>query len=246
MSYILDALRKSDQQRQRGVPPTLLAPQAASAESRPRVPTSYLVVTAVLVGAGIVVGSLRPWQSESATTPPARNPLESTPGASPATAQPRDAQQPRQETSIRGAKAPIPSSAVLSEDTATGRQAPAVLPPQPKRQTPSPPRKAVPTGPQQTVKAFSAKPQSATPAPTAPTQKLVAMADLPLAVRQEIPAMSISVHAYSPEPRNRLVGINDRVLHEGEDVAPGLRLEEITRDGMILRYKGYRFLRGVR
>ena len=126
------------------------------------------------------------------------------------------------------------------------RQARAGAPPQPKRQMPSPPRKTAPAGPQQSVKAFSAKPQSASPAPTAQPQKLVTMAELPLAVRQEIPAMSISVHAYSPEPKNRLVGINDQVLHEGEDVAPGLRLEEITRDGMILRYKGYRFLRGVR
>ena len=72
------------------------------------------------------------------------------------------------------------------------------------------------------------------------------MAELPLSIRQEMPTLSISVHAYSHEPKDRLVGINDRVFHEGEDLAPGLRLEEITPNGMILRYKGYRFLRGVR
>jgi hypothetical protein len=36
------------------------------------------------------------------------------------------------------------------------------------------------------------------------------------------------------------------MLHEGEYVASGLRLEQITPDGMIFSYKGYRFSRGVR
>ena len=72
------------------------------------------------------------------------------------------------------------------------------------------------------------------------------MAGLPLSIRQELPALSITVHAYSSNPKERLVGIDERVAHEGEELAPGLRLEEITRDGMILRYKGYRFQRGAR
>ena len=58
--------------------------------------------------------------------------------------------------------------------------------------------------------------------------------------------MSISVHAYSGAPRDRLVGVNNRILHEGEYVAPGLMLEQITLEGMILTYKGYRFRHGVR
>jgi hypothetical protein len=35
------------------------------------------------------------------------------------------------------------------------------------------------------------------------------------------------------------------MLQEGEDLAPGIRLEQITPDGMIFSYKGYRFRRGV-
>ncbi|MDO8595171.1 MAG: general secretion pathway protein GspB, partial [Sulfuricaulis sp.] len=52
-------------------------------------------------------------------------------------------------------------------------------------------------------------------------------------------------HAYSGEPQNRLVGINELMLREGGYVAPGLRLEQITPDGMIFSYRGYRFSRGV-
>jgi general secretion pathway protein B len=65
-------------------------------------------------------------------------------------------------------------------------------------------------------------------------------------VQQELPALTISVHAYSGKPADRLVGINNRLLHEGEYVADGLKLEQITPDGMILSYKGYRFRRGVK
>ena len=57
--------------------------------------------------------------------------------------------------------------------------------------------------------------------------------------------MTVSVHSYSRVPKDRLVGINDRLLHEGDAVAPGLVLERITPDGMIFSYKGTRFHRGV-
>ena len=69
---------------------------------------------------------------------------------------------------------------------------------------------------------------------------------MPLFIRQEIPQVAIAVHAYSDVPERRLIGIDDRVLREGETVAPGLVLERITPDGVILRYKDYRFRRGVR
>ena len=78
-----------------------------------------------------------------------------------------------------------------------------------------------------------------------PLAEVLAMAELPLAIQQELPSMSISVHAYSSKARERLVGINGRLLHEGENAAPGLKLEQITPDGMILSYKGYTFRRGV-
>ena len=71
------------------------------------------------------------------------------------------------------------------------------------------------------------------------------MSDLPPAIQQEIPPMSISVHAYSPRPNDRMVSINDRLLREGGTVPPGLTLNEITPDGMIFSYKGYRFRRGL-
>jgi general secretion pathway protein B len=58
--------------------------------------------------------------------------------------------------------------------------------------------------------------------------------------------LSVLFHIYSANPKDRMVGINDRELREGDSVEPGLVLEQITADGMILTYKGYRFLRGSR
>lgn len=61
----------------------------------------------------------------------------------------------------------------------------------------------------------------------------------------EIPAITITVHAFVPERGERLAGINGRLLREGEEVSPGLRLEGITEEGVILNFKGQRFRRNV-
>lgn len=74
----------------------------------------------------------------------------------------------------------------------------------------------------------------------------MAINELPASIQKDLPALSVMVHAYSDDPAKRMVGINNRLLHEGDEVAPGLRLERITLDGMILNYKGYSFRRGVR
>ena len=53
--------------------------------------------------------------------------------------------------------------------------------------------------------------------------------------------MAIAMHMYSGKPGNRMTSINDRTLREGDELSPGLKLIEITPDGMIFSYKGYRF-----
>lgn len=86
----------------------------------------------------------------------------------------------------------------------------------------------------------------ASPAVVTHEQRAILMAELPLPIQQEIPAMTIQLHAYSGNPSERLVSINSRMLREGGSLTPDLRLEQITPDGMIFSYKGYRFQRSVR
>jgi general secretion pathway protein B len=128
--------------------------------------------------------------------------------------------------------------------------------PQLNAQTPAPPAQAVPAPAPARASATARPVRNKAPsgadtgasnnaAATAPAPIVITMAELPVAIQQELPPMSISVHAYSGNASQRLVDINGRLLHEGADVAPGLRLEQITPEGMILSYKGYTFRRGV-
>lgn len=68
----------------------------------------------------------------------------------------------------------------------------------------------------------------------------------PAAPAAEPPPVRISLHAYAAQPGDRVVMINDRLLRQGEAVAPDLVLREITPDGVVLEYQGRLHRRGVR
>ncbi len=65
MSYILDALKKSEEDRQRGEVPNLRTVQATPAlKSEKRALWPYLLFLALLLNAGLLFWWLRPWSSE--------------------------------------------------------------------------------------------------------------------------------------------------------------------------------------
>ena len=66
--------------------------------------------------------------------------------------------------------------------------------------------------------------------------------ELPLSVKQSLPAFIISFFIYSDDPASRMVRINDHMLQEGQYLTAGLKLEEITRDGIIFNNQTYRFV----
>lgn len=65
--------------------------------------------------------------------------------------------------------------------------------------------------------------------------------ELPLSVRETIPSVKISSHLYSPGQTSRLASINGRIMQEGHTMDNGMYLEEITADGVIMRYQDHRF-----
>jgi general secretion pathway protein B len=216
MSYILDALRKSDQQRQRGTAPTLqTAHMGTQAHKRPVV-LVYGALGTILIGAGIAIGWLHPWQSEQ-------------PAAAIGAAR-------TLESASRG-NAPLPANSVLTPSAPPTMTANT----QPRRTSRGSDAAAKPAA--MTSAALPA--DSAGAATAAQQNKVMNLSELPPAIQQEIPPMSISVHAYSPRPSDRMVSINDRMLREGGAVQPGLALEQITPDGMVFSYKGFHFRRGV-
>ncbi|MBS1196808.1 MAG: hypothetical protein H6R18_593 [Proteobacteria bacterium] len=193
MSYILEALRESDLERQRGMAPTLTTAQMLTPVAvAPRKPMLFFfgLTIALVLSIGVIIGWLRPWQTEqtpfvtSLTTPPAAL-IDSAPVSAPKLAP--DAKLPK---------------------TAT----------------------------RQSTNKLTAAP---TPTPASKTKPLDSSS-------QRLQKMTISVHAYSSNAANRKVWINDRMLREGDAVAPGLKLEQITEDGIILNSNGNLFRRGLR
>jgi general secretion pathway protein B len=260
MSYILEALRKSDQQRNRGASPTLLTTHAApDGSSRPGYALYGLIAAMLIIG--IAIGWWRPWHQE--TPAPAPAPLP--PLAAPVTIPPLD---------VATVRAPEPERKI--EPLQPVRLPAASVQPAMKQVTPAPAPvsaqlAATPSGitpnatPQASPPVGAAKaPVAATvmiapspapqPAPSSPQQSpntapiataTLSYSELPFAIQQEIPRLTIAVHAYAKDPKNRLVTIDNRLLHEGDEVSPGLKMEQITPDGMIFNYKGYRFRRSV-
>ncbi len=69
--------------------------------------------------------------------------------------------------------------------------------------------------------------------------------ELPESIKQDLPSIVISAHVYSSNPLQRSIVINNKFLEEGEYVLDGLILYEITPDGAIFNYQGTVFSYGV-
>lgn len=218
MSYILDALRKSDLQRQRGAAPTLLTTHVtAEAPGQPPI-LLYGVLAAALVGAGVVIGWLQPWQSQQPVSVQAPGPITL-----------ETVRKPERDPPPR--KPVPPAQPAQASATANSTALPAAA--------------YAPTGALEKPHAPVPEKSGSRAADGAQEQPVTNFSDLPPAIQQSIPRMSIAVHAYSPKLQDRVVMINGRMMREGQDLTPGLRLEQITPDGMIFSFGGYRFRRGL-
>jgi general secretion pathway protein B len=229
MSYILEALKKSDRQRQRGATPTLQVAQVAAAAPKRPVVVYFSLLAAVLLVVGIMIGWLRPWQPEqplAATALPGTELIVApAPLTAPSEMPSKTAQEfPAQNSTRAGQAVPVAGAMKPSNPTPVS-SAPKAAAPMPDKSAPE---------------------KSASVAGVAQEQKAIPMNELPLQIQQEIPAITVQLHSYSSKPGERLVYINSTRLREGDSLMPGLTLEQITPDGMIFGYKGYRFQRGIR
>ena len=69
--------------------------------------------------------------------------------------------------------------------------------------------------------------------------------DLPLAQQQSLPRIHIEGHIYDADPDVRMVIINGHVRREKQSISAELSLQEIIPDGVILNYQGRIFKLGV-
>ena len=255
MSYILDALRKSEQQRLQGEAPLLVSTQLSSNVEKQPTYLLYGLLASTLICAGILIGWWRPWQQDK--TEPVKNSIALAQHEAKLAQITPIPQQPPHELE-QTAQQSIPSTKLASEVVHNERDLPkpklTLKPAEPPHQSQNSNKLSKAPEPIVDEAATPMMEKTTPPSPesnvangandsreTAPEQKIIAMTALPLSIQQEIPTMSISGHAYSSVAKERIVGINDRLLQEGEYLTPGLRLEQITEDGLVFSYKKYLF-----
>jgi general secretion pathway protein B len=252
MSYILDALRKSDQQRRLGGVPTLpSAPALAAAPERAPLLLYGLFALTLIVAALTTVTWLRPWSPEPAmiAITAAKPPPLSPPPLSPPQLPPRQVAPvvlppaPAAPVAEAPPRAPAPAVAIIPAVVAPVAPRKPSASPAADMRTPAP--VPVAARPARAAIGKADEPAGKTLSDAAPQARPVTSSALPASIRKQLPPLSVAVHAYSDTPQDRLVSINGRMLREGDTLAPDLRLEQITPDGMIFTYRGYRFQRAA-
>jgi len=218
MSYILDALRRADAERERGAVPGLHTQQFGvlpddEAPHRPRLLIGTIVLLVLALG-GVLAWNFFGGSEPSPKPVPQGGPVTSTPP--PVAMAPAPVVTP-----------PPLASAPLALPASAARPAAVSRPPVPPR--PAVRRDLPPATP------------AATTAPAAPDDRIYTHAELPETIRRELPKLTYGGGSYSGDKASRLAFLNGQVFHEGDTIAPGLVLRQVKQKGVILVYKGYRF-----
>lgn len=244
MSYILDALRKSEEERKRGdLPNPADFSQAAPDSEKPSLFVPLLVGGLIVLNL-VVLLVWAPWKdaTESLAAPTVGSSIE--PVALPAT-------NPNTTVQVES-KAPV----LPSTSPAISPPSPVVAPPITAPPITAPVTKVQQKQVTQNPEAPPSASHSVTPKPTEPakntveqdlsyrkpaTQYVPQLQELPARVQQNIPDMSFSSHMYSSLPRFRSITINGRRLKEGQFLNNDVGVQEITEKGVIMSYDGQFF-----
>ena len=73
------------------------------------------------------------------------------------------------------------------------------------------------------------------------TGALPLVQDLPASVQKILPPLKLAGHVYAKEGTKRMIMINNKICHEGDLVENQLVLEQIIWEGVVLRYHDIRF-----
>jgi general secretion pathway protein B len=224
MSFILDALKKSEIERQRQSVPGLMDTNLRPRRSR--LPT-WAIALGVLLAVNLLVLTVVLWRRAAPAAP--------TP-------------QPAAVSSAPSADAPPPEAKHFSPLDAAPVYAPEIPVSPADNPAPAEPStaRAGSAGSQGGVAAHSARhpdPVLTDPdADAASEEVLPSISEISLTGAQALPELHLDVHVYSTQPSERFVYINMRKYHQGSTLQEGPTVERIRRDGVVLSYQGLRFI----
>ncbi len=217
MSFILDALKKSEIERQRQSVPGLM--DTRFKERRTGLPV-WAAALCVLFGVNLLLLTFVLW-NRSAPAPHAARPADSAPAV--AAARPAaDAAPPTAQHF-----SPLDPSPVYAPEIPVPAAVPAA---------------AAPVKPVMHA-ARRADPILSKEDPPAEDQEVLpTINELNLTGAQALPELHLDVHVYASRPADRFVYINMRKYHEGAALQEGPVVERIRRDGVVLNYQGLKFV----
>lgn len=245
MSFILEALKKSEKNRQKSSAPNLETQHHSSVKAPKKRPLwiGLFVLFVLLFNGLILIWLFGPWQQEKTqpqeqvlvSSPPPINTEVTETIAVAAAPQPVTTietqpitikQQPPTVVAVASA-VPQSVTAVETQTIAVKQQQPAVVAVAPV----TPP-----------VTTIEAQPTVITVEPAAEPkqQTAVTIRELPAHIQQQLPTFTMSVHGYAGD-NNSLIRLNNKIMRQGSTLDGRYRLEEITTDGAIFSYQGYRF-----
>ncbi|MGO1460963.1 MAG: general secretion pathway protein GspB [Marinobacter sp.] len=217
MSYILDALRKSETERRQGKVPDL--GQQVQLIHRPgkrrRSPVVW-VALALLVNAAVLAVVFWP---ESSAELPVVQPL----------------QTPEPEARLEQ-----PAKPELEPGAEAG-----AAPPEPEPERVSEPV-AAPVRERPTIITPSVSPERRAPAlrQDEPRARVPHLVELPFSFQKSVPDLIFNSHIYSTDPYASRVMINGHYLRQGESFS-GMTVEQITEEGVVLSKQGRTFRVGI-
>lgn len=242
MSLILDALRKSEAERQRGKSPDLFA----ATPGAQRETFARMKLWPVLVFLGFLLASAWViWRGEArrahgekaaiATTPAVGAGIETLDAPPLADKQAGRAARPDQgpASTAPGARTPIANEAARPLAIQSPASPPVVAAePAPTTMAPATPPISIPP-------ASAISPDTVPDAPAAESLPTVAILDS--GTRASLPPLKLSMHVFGQDPTKRFAIIDGKRVGAGSMLGDGV-VEEIRRDGVVIRVNGQRLL----
>jgi general secretion pathway protein B len=234
MSYILDALKKSEQQKGQGAIPDVQTVHSSSLNYRDEKKTywPYVLIAAVILNLIAIVyfitdkGNISENNTLSVQDMAINIKAEKT-------------------IAVNNVQTAPPSVAAEKHIINTTSTNTIIEPEKPKTVVPATfapvKKKTNLTNNSEVLATRSSRNTRANKRPIQTKKEIIDFYDLPDSIQQQLPAIIVSAHIYSSNPLQRSIVINNNFMEEGEYVIDNLILYEITADGAIFDYEDTRF-----